>query len=100
MNLLVDSHVFIWSYDELDKISRRALAEMSNPANNLFLSIASIWEIQIKLMLGKVRLKSSLAEVINEQQRINGFRLLPVNLSHVWELANHRTTTETRSTAY
>lgn len=53
MNLLLDSHAFIWSYDEQHKISQKALQAMSNPANNLFLSVAGIWEFQIKIKLKK-----------------------------------------------
>ena len=72
MNLLLDSHVFIWSYDEQHKLSQPALRAMSDPANTLFLSAASAWEIQIKLMIGKFKLQDSLADVIAEQQKING----------------------------
>ncbi len=64
MNLLLDSHTFIWSYDNQHKISRKALQALSNPANNLFLSVASIWEIQIKIMIRKFKLQDPLADVI------------------------------------
>jgi PIN domain nuclease of toxin-antitoxin system len=88
MNLLLDSHTFIWSYDKQHKISRKALQEMSNPANNLFLSVASIWEIQIKIMIRKFKLQDPLADVIAEQQKLNGLRILPVNLAHALYLEN------------
>lgn len=88
MNLLLDSHVFIWSYDEQHKLSQTALQAMSNPANTLFLSAASAWEIQIKIMLKKFRLQDSLADVIAEQQKINGLQILPVKLSHALYLEN------------
>lgn len=88
MNLLLDSHVFIWSYDEKYKLSQTALQAMSNPANTLFLSAASAWEIQIKIMLKKFRLQDSLTDVIAEQQKINGLQILPVKLSHALYLEN------------
>ena len=88
MNLLVDSHTFIWSYDEQHKLSRKALQAMSDPANNLFLSLVSIWEIQIKIMLGKFKFTDPLADVISEQQKANGFQLLPVSLPHILALEN------------
>lgn len=88
MNLLLDSHVFIWAYDEQYKLSQTARQEISNPANTLFLSVASAWEIQIKIKLGKFKLQDLLADVINEQQQVNGLRILPVKLSHALYLEN------------
>ena len=88
MNLIIDSHTFIWSYDEQHKLSNNALQAMSNPANALFLSVASVWEIQIKIAIGKFILQDSLANVIAEQQQINGVQILPVQLSHALYLEN------------
>lgn len=88
MNLLLDSHTFIWSYDEQHKLSKRALQEMSNTSNALFLSVASIWEIQIIIQTGKFKFKDPIADVIAEQQRVNGIQILPINLSHALYLEN------------
>ena len=88
MNLLLDSHTFIWSYDEQHKLSQIALQAMSNPANIMFLSVASAWEIQIKIMIGKFKLQDPLTDVIAEQQQINGLQILPVYLSHALYLEN------------
>ena len=88
MNLLLDSHTFIWSYDEQHKLSRNALQAMSDPTNNLFLSLVSIWEIQIKIMLGKFKFAAPFADVIRERQKVNGFQLLPVSLPHILALEN------------
>lgn len=88
MNLLLDSHVFIWAYDEQHKLSQIALTAMSNPANALFLSVATAWELQIKMKIGKFKLQDSLADVIAEQRRINGLQILPVELSHALHLEN------------
>jgi PIN domain nuclease of toxin-antitoxin system len=52
------------------------------------LSIGSVWEMQIKLQLGKLKLNLSLAEIIAGQQKTNGFQLLPIVLNHVLELEN------------
>jgi len=61
---------------------------MSNPANTLFLSVASVWEIQIKITIGKFKLQDPLAEVIAEQEQINGLKILPVELAHALYLEN------------
>jgi PIN domain nuclease of toxin-antitoxin system len=52
----------------------------------LLLSVGSIWEIQIKLQLGKVKLNRPLSEVIESQRQANNLELLPVNLEHVLAL--------------
>lgn len=98
MNLLLDSHTFIWSYDEQHKLSKRALHEMSDISNSLFLSVASIWEIQIKIQIGKFKFKDLLADVIAEQQQINGIQILPVQLVHALNLEIFRHITKTRLT--
>lgn len=61
---------------------------MSNPMNRLFLSIASIWEIQIKITIGKLKFQAKFSDIIAEQQKINGFQILPVKPSHVFYLEN------------
>ncbi|MDQ3799733.1 MAG: type II toxin-antitoxin system VapC family toxin [Acidobacteriota bacterium] len=88
MNLLLDSHAFIWAYDQQHRLSQPALQAMSNTANALFLSVASVWEIQIKIMIGKFKLQDSLTDVIAEQQQINGLQILPIELSHALYLEN------------
>ena len=48
MKLLLDTHIFIWWDSEPHKLSANALKALSDPANVLVLSVASIWEMQIK----------------------------------------------------
>jgi len=88
MKLLLDSHTFIWSYDEQHKLSQKSRRELSNPANDLFLSVVSIWEIQIKIQNNKFKFQDAFADVIAEQQQINGLQILPVQLSHALYLEN------------
>ncbi|HEX9928302.1 MAG TPA: type II toxin-antitoxin system VapC family toxin [Pyrinomonadaceae bacterium] len=88
MNLLLDSHTFIWMHNEPSKLSTKAAREIVVLSNTLFLSIASIWEIQIKIQIGKFNFKDSLANVIAEQQKKNGLQILPINLLHILELEN------------
>ena len=88
MNLLLDSHSFIWWREEPNKLSKNAYAEISNFANNIFLSIASVWEIQIKIKNNKFAFSEKLVDVIIDEQINNGFQLLPINLSHALYLEN------------
>ena len=71
LDLLFDTHSFIWWADEPMKLSRAALAALEDENNRLFVSDASIWEMQIKVQLGKMKLKLPLEDLIESQQRDN-----------------------------
>ena len=86
MKVLLDTHTFIWWDSEPTKLSPKALMLCQNQANTVLLSVASVWEMQIKLQLGKLKLNLSLAEVIESQQQTNNIEILPVSLKHVLAL--------------
>jgi PIN domain nuclease of toxin-antitoxin system len=88
MRLLSDTHTFIWSFSNTKKLSLLAARELQNPANEIFVSVASIWEMQIKIKLGKMIFNDTLENIIVEQQRINQIQILPVQLSHALYLEN------------
>ncbi len=88
MDLLFDTHSFIWWADEPTKLSRAALAALEEEDNRLFVSDVSIWEIQIKVQLGKIQLKLSLQDLIESQQRDNGVEILPITTEHILALNN------------
>lgn len=87
MNLLLDTHAFIWLWEDISKISPRVLSACEDPDNQLYLSIASIWEMQIKVAVGKLSFQPPLAEIIEQQKNENGISILPVSLAHIWQLA-------------
>jgi len=84
---LLDSHAFIWWAGEPARLSPLALSLCSSPDHTLVLSVANVWEMQIKFQLGKLRLVSPLQEIIESQQRTNALEILPVTLGHIWGLA-------------
>ena len=86
MRLLLDTHVFIWWADAPEKLSPGALAALEDEANELLLSVASVWEMQIKIQLGKLKLSLPLQELIRNQQETNELAVLPVALTHVLAL--------------
>ena len=51
MRLLVDSHILLWALDNNPKLPKVACRLLSNPGNEVFCSVASLWEFQIKHML-------------------------------------------------
>lgn len=86
MKLLLDTHAFIWWDSEPTKLSPQVLALCQDSANTLLLSVASVWEMQIKLQLGKLRLDIALAEIVSSQERVNNLTILPITLAHVLAL--------------
>ncbi len=100
MRLLLDTHVFIWWSDEPEKLSERVLYACQNNDNHLILSIASIWEMQIKIQLGKLKLKHFLRYLIENQQNINDLQILPISVSHIYMLEIYRCIIVIRLTDY
>jgi len=86
MKLLFDTHAFIWWDSDPARLSAQALSHCQNPENVLLLSVASVWEIQIKAQLGKLKLSFPLAEIIASQRQTNLVEILPVTLTHVLAL--------------
>lgn len=87
MNLLLDTHAFLWLMEAPEKLPVKILKACENPANRLFLSLASIWEMQIKIGLGKLRIKGTLSVIVSEQITSNSMEPLPIQLSHLWGLS-------------
>ena len=86
MKLLLDTHAFIWWDSTPDKIPAATLLLLEDADNPVSVSLASLWEIQIKTQLGKLALRTDLAEVLRQQQTENGIGLLPISLPHILEL--------------
>lgn len=88
MNLLLDTHAFIWWATEPEKLSPQARVSCEDDNNTLLLSVASVWEMQIKLQLGKLKLKDSLRAFIEYQRDADELRILPIAVEHVFALDN------------
>ena len=86
MKLLLDTHTFIWWDSEPQRLSQQALNMCQDPENVLLVSVASLWEMQIKLQLGKLKLNTPLGELVSGQQEINKIDILDVKLEHVLAL--------------
>jgi PIN domain nuclease of toxin-antitoxin system len=78
LNLLLDTHVFIWSIDDDAKLSDAAWS-MIEAADDVYVSSASLWEVTIKYRLGKLHVEPErLAAAINA----SGFWELPISVQH------------------
>jgi PIN domain nuclease of toxin-antitoxin system len=87
MDLLLDTHAFLWWVDGTRPLPRAARAAIADPASVCFLSLASCWEMAIKTSLDKLHLPAPLERFVPEQLSANGFRLLAIDLGDVARVA-------------
>lgn len=86
MKLLLDTHCFIWLTTQPTRLSKPARAAILDTGTDLYLSIASLWEMQIKMGLGKLQLAFPLAQALRREAESNALRLLPVEPEHVYAI--------------
>ena len=65
MNLLLDPHIFIWWSVTQEKLSDTVMDLLQDNANTIILSLASIWEMQIKVQRGKLTINRPLPELMS-----------------------------------
>ena len=87
MNLLLDTHAFLWWVAASGELSRKAKSAIGGARNDCFVSVASGWEIAIKVSLGKLRIDGALDRFLPEQLAANGFRALAIDLKHAARVA-------------
>ncbi len=82
MNLLLDTHIFIWATQDDPKLPSSIKTLILN-ADCVFISIASLWECSIKIGLNKLEMNF---EKIISMIEHRGFQILPVKLEHLSQL--------------
>ncbi len=73
MNLLLDTHIFLWFISGDGRLPKTLLKAIEDPTNNKHVSVASIWEVVIKWRLGKLPLPYPPASYLAERRDSNGF---------------------------
>lgn len=82
MRLLLDTHLLVWWFVDR-RISQRATELIRDPANQLYASAASVWEVAIKAALGKIEVKP---EALLAGLRDGGFQELAVSSRHATQV--------------
>jgi PIN domain nuclease of toxin-antitoxin system len=82
MKALLDTHAFLWAISGDNKLSRRAGQTFSGPSD-LWLSVVSIWEILIKVQIGKIPLPQPTGPYLLKKLAENRIQTLPITLDHV-----------------
>ncbi|HEX8376361.1 MAG TPA: type II toxin-antitoxin system VapC family toxin [Pedobacter sp.] len=82
MQLLLDTHTFIWFINGDNLLPDEVIGNIKNLKNKCFISIASIWEISIKSSLNKLKLKSGFDKIITFLID-NDIQILPITFEHI-----------------
>lgn len=82
MKALLDSHAFLWFILDDRRLSTAAGDCISDPGNDILVSPATLWEIAIKIRLGKYALPEPYEPFIDSQLAGNDFSLLPILPRH------------------
>ncbi len=91
MRLLVDTHAFLWFISDDPRLSGLA-QQLMTERNELFLSVSSLWEMAIKISLGRLTIPLPYNEFIRQQLDTNQIEILPIQIDHlslVTELPYH-----------
>ena len=84
MKVLIDTHIALWSLYDYAMLKPPSVAILSDPINEVFISLASAWEVEIKHSIGKLDVPS---DVFVSDCKSMGFVILPINENHIQELS-------------
>lgn len=83
MPLLLDTHAFLWFLGDDPRLSEAAARRISDPAERVLVSVASAWELTIKIRAGKLALDRPLPELWPAAMAASEFQTLDIQLEHV-----------------
>ncbi len=86
MNLLLDTHTLIWFLNGNEtSLSIKAKQLIAEPANRSYVSVASLWEMAIKIRLGSLSFEPGYDNLLTLLEQ-NGFNFLPITFQHTRQL--------------
>jgi PIN domain nuclease of toxin-antitoxin system len=83
MNLLLDTHILLWHLADNPKLSLEVSDLIENDAHQKFLSIVSLWEIEIKRNIGKLDITQPIETLLPKE-----IIILPLKIEHIGHLKN------------
>lgn len=91
MQILVDTHILIWFLEGNTLLSAKRQKLISASQNEVYISIASLWELAIKISIGKITLSKSLFQIIQQldAENIEIFPILPQHVLHIETMPFH-----------
>lgn len=88
MRVLLDTHIFLWWITDDSRLIANVRDIIADGTNDLFLSVASCWEIVIKAQFGRIDLPDKPDKFIAEQLSLNAIKSLPILANHALNVFN------------
>ena len=86
MRVLVDTHTFLWALLENHRLSATAKQILTSKEHELYFSLVSLWEIAVKMKIGKLNTVGSSVTYIRDEMAEYGMELLPIRYEHILQL--------------
>jgi PIN domain nuclease of toxin-antitoxin system len=86
MRLLLDTHIFLWYITNDHRLSPMVAGAVTDAANDVYLSVVSVWETLVKFQLGRLSLPSPVDQYLQQRQDQHGIVSLPLEASAVSRL--------------
>ena len=83
MRLLLDTHALLWWLSDDPQLGRHARHLIADPAHDILVSVVSLWEIQVKMRVGK--LAANMVDILQEVEA-QAFALLAISPAHLVQL--------------
>jgi len=87
VKLLLDTQCFLWWFAEPERLHEEAISHIADESNELWLSVASVWEMGIKVAIGKLPLPEPLDSYISSRMMKLGAKSLEITTSHALRTA-------------
>ena len=85
MKLLLDTHAFLWAIDQPARLSKKVTKALLDERNELHVSVASVWEIRLKVQAGKLKLPAEPEYLESHLRKLGVKSYLPIGLFHVYQ---------------
>ncbi len=89
MKILLDTHALLWWLQDNPRLGGKARQVIADPANSIFVSVASLWEIAIKQHIGKLDADAAAIAGALEEEGLTRLDILPAHLAHLVTLPRH-----------
>ncbi len=83
MRLLTDTNVLLWFLSDSERLPAGHKEAIANPENQIYVSIVSLWEIVIKMNIGKLEIGADFETFFNLVTKDCGFRILQISAAHL-----------------
>ena len=88
MRYLLDTHTLLWIANDDPQLGKKVKNIYLDEKNDILLSIASIWEMVIKISLNKLEIPGTLSDFVKEHVRGNKIDIMSIELNHLYQLEN------------